>query len=145
MLSGLLLHCRAANQTANQEVMQKAEELKNMGNHAFFSRDLPKAVGYYSQALQLNPTSPMLHTNRCLLLDAVIVPLLRLKLCQGTVPQIITNMRGTYGWAVCVVAHGHPSLSEMACSDGQLVCRQSQQNLTLPFAAGTGGCSSGLQ
>ena len=65
-------------------MLQKAEELKNMGNHAFFSRDLPKAVGYYSQALQLNPTSPMLHTNRCLLLlDAVIIDVLPLLLCRG--------------------------------------------------------------
>ncbi len=55
-----VLLCRAAS----QEVLQKAEELKNLGNHAFFSRDLPKAVAYYSQALHLNPTSPMLHTNR---------------------------------------------------------------------------------
>jgi len=42
----------------------KAEGFKTMGNHAFFSKDLPKAVGFYSQALHLNPTSPMLHTNR---------------------------------------------------------------------------------
>ena len=52
--------CRAAC----QEALQKAEELKNLGNHAFFTRELPKAVGYYSQALHLTPASPMLHTNR---------------------------------------------------------------------------------
>ncbi|KAL0048474.1 hypothetical protein WJX82_004068 [Trebouxia sp. C0006] len=49
---------------ASQEAFLKAEGLKTMGNHAFFSKDLPKAVGFYSQALHLNPTSPMLHTNR---------------------------------------------------------------------------------
>lgn len=53
-------YCRAAS----QEAFLKAEGLKTMGNHAFFSKDLPKAVGFYSQALHLNPTSPMLHTNR---------------------------------------------------------------------------------
>ena len=46
------------------EALQRAEELKNEGNHAFFSRDLAKAVSFYSQALHLNPASPMLHTNR---------------------------------------------------------------------------------
>ncbi|KAL0042807.1 hypothetical protein WJX79_000477 [Trebouxia sp. C0005] len=49
---------------ASQEALQKAEGLKTLGNHAFFSKDLPKAVGFYSQALHLNPASPMLHTNR---------------------------------------------------------------------------------
>lgn len=49
---------------ASQEAVQKAEGLKTMGNHAFFSKDLPEAVRFYSQALHLNPTSPMLHTNR---------------------------------------------------------------------------------
>lgn len=49
---------------ASAEEMQKVEELKNEGNHAFFSRDLAKAVSCYSQALSLNPTSATLHTNR---------------------------------------------------------------------------------
>lgn len=55
-----MLDCRQVN----AEALQKAEDLKNEGNHAFFSRDLPKAVSFYSQALHLNPTSPMLRTNR---------------------------------------------------------------------------------
>ena len=57
---GWLLNFRQASGDA----MQKAEELKNEGNHAFFSRDLAKAVSFYSQALCLNPTSATLHTNR---------------------------------------------------------------------------------
>lgn len=57
---GVLLDYRQAR----GEAMQKAEELKNEGNHAFFSRDLARAVSFYSQALCLNPTSATLHTNR---------------------------------------------------------------------------------
>ena len=56
--------CMHGCRQVSAEALQKAEELKNEGNHAFFSRDLPKAVSFYSQALCLNPTSPMLHTNR---------------------------------------------------------------------------------
>ena len=59
-----MLNCRQASAAA----LQRAEELKNEGNHAFFSRDLAKAVSYYSQALHLNPSSSMLHTNRSYLL-----------------------------------------------------------------------------
>ena len=64
-LSGWCVTCLlGVIRSASPEAVQRADELKNLGNHAFFSRDLPKAVGYYSQALHLNPTSPMLHTNR---------------------------------------------------------------------------------
>lgn len=72
------------------KVLQRAEELKNKGNHAWFNSDNPRAVAHYSQALQLNPTSAMLHTNRAAALlsrDWVGDSMWALKDCEAALKQ----------------------------------------------------------
>ncbi|TLD25437.1 hypothetical protein PspLS_05760 [Pyricularia sp. CBS 133598] len=42
----------------------QATELKNQGNKAFQSHDWPKAIEFYTQAIELNPEEPTLYSNR---------------------------------------------------------------------------------
>ena len=38
--------------------------LKEKGNQAFISRDYPKAIDYFTKAIELDPTNPTLYSNR---------------------------------------------------------------------------------
>ncbi|KAI9710390.1 MAG: hypothetical protein M1828_002178 [Chrysothrix sp. TS-e1954] len=45
-------------------LVQEAVALKDLGNQAFKEQDYPKALDYYSQAIEKNDTEPAFYTNR---------------------------------------------------------------------------------
>lgn len=47
------------------EALMKANAFKEEGNQAFLKKNHAEAVGFYSQAIELNPIDPTLYTNRC--------------------------------------------------------------------------------
>ncbi len=43
---------------------ERATDLKNQGNKAFAAHDWPAAIGFYSQAIELNDKEPTFWSNR---------------------------------------------------------------------------------
>ncbi len=56
--------CVCVNHPSHPFHPSQADELKNKGNEAFSAKDFDKAIGFFTEAIELDPTNHVLFSNR---------------------------------------------------------------------------------
>jgi len=74
-----------ASRTSTDEDLEKANDLRDQANAAFSEGDYPKAVDQYTQAIELNPGSAILHAKRANALLKLKKPVAAIRDCDHAI------------------------------------------------------------
>ncbi|KAL1605879.1 hypothetical protein SLS59_002998 [Nothophoma quercina] len=112
-----------------------AEQLKQQGNTCFKNGDYEGAEGYYSQAIQKNPSNPLFFTNRAQARNKLEKWEGVMDDCIRSIEQLPENMKAFHLLSQAQLAVNHPNEALSSALKAYELCTKSTTQTTFSNAA----------